>query len=88
MDKAEPGVELALLKIDSEDLQKWSSYKTGKTRFYVDPKLSSIDIKKLRAIYTYEGIPRSLLDEQVTIFTVDPRSWKPKLVRRAKLSEF
>jgi len=77
-----------LLKIDANTLQDWEGYKSGKIRFYVDSKLSSLDNKKPRAIFTYEGIPRKLLDSNVTIFTVDPRSWRPTLVKHAHLKDF
>jgi len=66
--------QLALLRINLKNLQSWKSYQDGITKFYVDTKISNIDMREARAIYTYEAIPRELIDDKVIVYEVDARS--------------
>lgn len=40
-------------------------------KFYVDLKVANEDLRHPRAIYTYDRIPRKLLQDDVAVFSLD-----------------
>lgn len=65
--KGRPG-EIAVLKVKSKKLEDYGPYKNGKMKFYIDPKIANLDNEvRPRAIYTYEPVPTSLLENEVEL---------------------
>lgn len=60
-----------MLKIDSQKLQNSTLYKNGKMKFYIDQKYPNVDNAFPDAIYTYENVPMSLIDDNIVIFEID-----------------
>lgn len=60
-----------MLKIDSQKLQNSTLYKNGKMKFYIDQKYPNVDNTFPDAIYTYENVPMSLIDDNIVIFEID-----------------
>jgi len=58
--------KVIILRIKSDDLQKYRLYANGKLRFYVDPKYTT-DL----AIYTHNNIPIELIDDQCSILSIE-----------------
>ena len=79
--------DFAVLKIRSQDLFNWKDYKDGIAKFYVDTKVSNINASEARAIYTYEAIPRPLINDDIEIFQLNS-TFGPAWKRRAKLTDF
>jgi len=60
------------VKVRSGILEKYGPFKTGKMKFFIDPKIANLDDEKQpRAIYTYEPVPAMLLDGIVEILTLN-----------------
>lgn len=61
----------ALLRVSSEKLQNSPQYKSNHLKFFVDFKYESIETSEPLSIYTYDVVPRHLLDDEVLVFTID-----------------
>ena len=79
--------KFALLKVDTSKLTTWKDYVDGKVLFYADTKIVSLDFENAKAIYTYESIPRSFINDGIVVFELDSR-FRPIRKAKAKLSQF
>lgn len=62
------GDEFAMLQIKKQKLEAYPQYASGKMRFFTDPRLQNLDDEEMPlAVYTYEPIPRSLIEDAVSI---------------------
>lgn len=79
--------KFALLRVDTAKLTSWKDYVDGKVLFYADTKIVSLDLENVEAIYTYEAVPRSFIDDDVIVFELD-KHFRPINKIKAKLSQF
>ena len=63
--------KFALLRIDSSKLQNDPLYKNGKMKFYIDQKYPTETHQHPVAIFTYNNIPRRLIDDEVVVYSLD-----------------
>lgn len=63
------------------------NYADGKVLFYADTKIASLDFENAEAIYTYESVPRSFIDDDIVVFELDSY-FRPIKKAKAKLSQF
>lgn len=62
--------KICILKIQSDKLVNSAKYKSGKNKFYIDSMFEDLN-KKANAIFTYNNIDRSLIENDVLEVTVD-----------------
>jgi len=79
--------KFAFLRIKSNDLTSWNSYKDGTVKFYVDTKVVNDLAKDARALFTYEAIPRDLIDDTISVFEVDDR-FRPAGIHTESLNNY
>lgn len=79
--------KFALLRVDTAKLTSWKDYADDRVLFYAATKIASLDLENAEAIYTYEAVPRSFIDDDVIVFELD-KNFRPIKKVKANLSQF
>ena len=82
-----PDNSFVIFSIKKEKLENYQPYKEKKTIFYYDPcyKIELGGIGETKAIFTYNNIPRELLDDVCWYYTIDEKTGHPTRKGLARL---